>query len=58
MLPKSLSGGTSLKFMLRKPMAVVRMVKNTGWVLIRKLSTMASRLKLPWRISRSIGIRM
>ena len=40
-LPRSRKGGASLKLRLRKPMAVVSEVRNTGPRLIRRLSSIA-----------------
>ena len=48
-LPRSLNGGTSLKFMVKKPMAVVTLVIKTGCKLMRILSCMASALVWPCR---------
>ena len=56
MLPRRRNGGASLKFMLRKPIAVVRLVRNTGCRLTRRLSTMALGLLRPWRNSCSMLI--
>ena len=49
MLPRSRKGGASLKFRLRKPTAVVKVVRNTGCRLTRRLSSMAARFSMPWR---------
>ncbi len=49
-LPRSLNGGASEKFMLRNPMAVVRLVRNTGWRFILMASAMASRRPMPLRM--------
>ena len=54
MFPRCQKGGESLKFILRNPIAVVRLVRNTGVMLTRRLSTIASCLFKPRRISRSI----
>ncbi len=51
MLPRSWNGGASEKFRLRKPIAVVRLVRKTGGMLMRRLSTIASCLLRPCRIS-------
>ncbi len=57
-LPSSLNGGTSLLFMLRKPMAVVRLVTNTGFKLIRRDSRIAVFLSRPRRISANMVERI
>ncbi len=49
--PRSRNGGESLKLRLRKPIIVVRLVRNTGWALIRTDSTMASPLSEPCRMA-------
>ena len=41
-LPRSWKGGASEKFMLRKPIAVVTLVRKTGCKLMRMLSTIAA----------------
>ena len=51
-LPKSRNGGESEKFMLMKPIAVVTLVSSIGLKLTLKLSSRASLLALPWRISK------
>ncbi len=56
--PSSLNGGTSLLFILRKPMAVVRLVTNTGFRLIRNASRIAACLSRPRRISLNIVDRI
>ena len=48
-LPRRRKGGESLKFSVRKPMAVVTLVRKTGWALISMASTMASWLATPAR---------
>ena len=50
MFPRSLKGRTSLRFSARRPMQVVRLVRNTGLRLMRMLSVMASFLLTPLRI--------
>ena len=47
--PRSRYGGTSEKFMLRKPSAVVRLARNTGCRLSLRDSTMASCRESPAR---------
>ena len=49
MLPRSRNGGASLKFMLRKPIAVVMDVRKIGVKLILRLSTTADGLSMPRR---------
>ena len=49
-LPRSRNGGTSLKFSDRKPITVVKLVRNTGCQLMRRLSTIAACLSRPWRM--------
>ena len=56
-LPRWLKGGTSLKFRLKKPMTVDRLVKKIGPKFTRILSTIASDLLNPRRISRNIITR-
>ncbi len=51
MLPISWNGGASEKLRLKKPIVVVRLVRNTGSVLTRRLSTRASCLERSARIS-------
>ena len=58
MLPRSWNGGASLKFMLRNPTAVVTLVRNTGCMFTRRLSTSASCFSVPRRIEPSIVMRM
>ena len=48
--PRSLNGGTSLKFIVMKPSTVVTLVMNTGCKLIRILSCIASALGMPCRM--------
>ena len=50
-LPKSLNGGESEKFILKKPIAVVILVKKIGCKFILILRAMAVRLSAPCRIS-------
>jgi hypothetical protein len=47
--PRSLKGGASEKFIVRNPIAVVMLVRNTGWKLILRDSTIASLLDFPCR---------
>ena len=49
-LPKWPNGGASEKFMVKKPIAVVRLVRKIGCILTRKLSFMAEFFSIPWRI--------
>ena len=58
MLPKSWKGGTSLVFMDKKPIIVVRLVMNTGIKLTLKLSTIASLLFIPFLMDCIMVIRM
>ena len=53
-----LKGGASEKLRLAKPMAVVTDVRNTGWKFTRRLSTIASRLAMPFCIDTSAVTRM
>ncbi len=50
-VPSRWSGGESLKFMLRNPIAVVTLVTKTGTKFTRRLSTRAGRFAVPCRIS-------
>ena len=58
MFPSSWKGGDSLKFSTRKPIAVVRLVRNTGIALIRMLSLRALILSAPFCISLNMLMRI
>ena len=58
MLPRWANGGASLKLRLRKPIIVVTLVRNTGCMLTRRDSAMASRLAMPPRISLNMVTRI
>ena len=57
-IPRCRYGGTSEKFILRKPSVVVRLAKNTGTKLSRIASTIASRFESVSRKLRRILTRM
>ena len=52
-VPRWRNGGTSEKFMLRKPSAVVRLARKTGWRLTRNDSAIAARFNSPVRVRRA-----
>ena len=58
MLPRSPKGGESEKFSDRKPIAVVTLVRKTGDMLTRMLSTSASRRVWPRRMELNMLMRM